>query len=135
MMASAGFSIRLKHKTPDVNPHYILGIINSQLLFWNLRLLSNKFRGGWITCTKQYFGQLPIKNIDFSNLEEKVQHDKMVDLVQQIMGLHAQFAAAALPQARALLERQIAATDQQIDRLVYALYGLTDEEIKIVEGA
>ena len=33
-----------------------------------------------------------------------------------------------------MLQRQIAATDQQIDRLVYALYGLTEEEIKIVEG-
>jgi len=33
------------------------------------------------------------------------------------------------------LERQIAATDRQIDRLVYELYGLTDEEIQIVESA
>jgi hypothetical protein len=32
------------------------------------------------------------------------------------------------------LEREIAATDAQIDRLVYELYGLTEEEIKIVEG-
>ena len=32
------------------------------------------------------------------------------------------------------LERQIAATDAEIDRLVYELYGLTEEEIKIVEG-
>lgn len=28
----------------------------------------------------------------------------------------------------------IAATDQQIDALVYELYGLTDEEIAIVKG-
>lgn len=34
-----------------------------------------------------------------------------------------------------LVQRQIEATDTQIDRLVYALYGLTDEEIKIVEQA
>ena len=33
-----------------------------------------------------------------------------------------------------MLERQIAATDRQIDNLVYELYGLTEEEIKIVEG-
>jgi hypothetical protein len=33
------------------------------------------------------------------------------------------------------LDRQIAATDRQIDRLVYDLYGLTDEEIALVEGA
>jgi hypothetical protein len=33
------------------------------------------------------------------------------------------------------LQRQIDATDAQIDRLVYDLYGLTEEEIAIVEGA
>jgi len=32
------------------------------------------------------------------------------------------------------LQRQIDATDSEIDNLVYQLYGLTDEEIKIVEG-
>jgi hypothetical protein len=31
--------------------------------------------------------------------------------------------------------RQIDATDRQIDRLVYELYGLTEEEIRIVEEA
>ncbi len=35
---------------------------------------------------------------------------------------------------RSALERQIAATDTQIDRLVYDLYGLTGDEIAIVEG-
>jgi len=35
---------------------------------------------------------------------------------------------------KAAIERQIAATDKQIDRLVYELYGLTEEEIRIVEG-
>ncbi|HNS21475.1 MAG TPA: hypothetical protein PKH24_13310, partial [Sedimentisphaerales bacterium] len=33
------------------------------------------------------------------------------------------------------IQRQIAATDAEIDRLVYELYGLTEEEIRIVEGA
>jgi hypothetical protein len=33
------------------------------------------------------------------------------------------------------LQRQIAATDKQIDALVYELYGLTEDEIRIVEGA
>ena len=34
-----------------------------------------------------------------------------------------------------LVERQIAATDRQIDDLVYNLYGLSKDEIRIVEGA
>jgi hypothetical protein len=36
---------------------------------------------------------------------------------------------------RSLLDRQVLAADRQIDQLVYELYGLTDEEIKIVEEA
>jgi hypothetical protein len=37
------------------------------------------------------------------------------------------------PPARSSLEHQIAATDRQIDRIVYDLYGLTEEEIRSVE--
>ncbi len=36
---------------------------------------------------------------------------------------------------RTMLQRQIEATDRQIDALVYELYGLTEEEIRIVEEA
>ena len=39
------------------------------------------------------------------------------------------------PDDKTRLQRQIDATDQQIDLLVYDLYGLTEEEIAIVEEA
>jgi hypothetical protein len=42
--------------------------------------------------------------------------------------------AARTPLEKTALERQIAATDAQIDHLVDDLYGLTEKEIKIVEG-
>ena len=45
-----------------------------------------------------------------------------------------ELAAARTPGESALLQRQVEFTDRQIDRLVYALYGLSEEEIKIVEG-
>ena len=32
------------------------------------------------------------------------------------------------------LDREIASTDREIDELVYELYGITDEERKIIEG-
>ena len=41
-------------------------------------------------------------------------------------------AEARLPQARTVLQRQIDAPGRQIDKLVYVLYGLTEEEIRIV---
>ncbi len=42
--------------------------------------------------------------------------------------------AATSERDRALYQRQIEAADREIDKLVYELYGLTQEEIKIVEG-
>jgi hypothetical protein len=33
-----------------------------------------------------------------------------------------------------MMKREIEATDRAIDRLVYELYGLTEDEIKIIEG-
>jgi hypothetical protein len=42
--------------------------------------------------------------------------------------------AETLPHTKTMVGRQIQALDKQIDRLVYVLYGLTEEEIKVVEG-
>ena len=44
-------------------------------------------------------------------------------------------AALIGPSDESAIQRQIDATDRQIDQLVYELYGLTDEEIRIVEEA
>ena len=40
-----------------------------------------------------------------------------------------------LEQEKTMLSRQIEATDGAIDKLVYELYGLTEEEIAVVEGS
>ena len=57
----------------------------------------------------------------------------MVSLVEGTLSLHEKLLAARTPHAKSVLERQIAQADRQIDNLVYELYGLTEEEIKIVE--
>lgn len=62
-------------------------------------------------------------------------HDRMVSLVERMLDLHTQLAAAKGEHERTLLQRQTEATDRQIDSLVYEIYGLTKEEIKIVKEA
>ena len=59
----------------------------------------------------------------------------MVGLVERMLALHQKLAAAAILADKQLYQRQVEATDRQIDALVYELYGLTEEEIGIVEGA
>jgi hypothetical protein len=131
-MASGGFTITLAPEC-RLSPKYLLGLLNSRLLFWKLKQMSNIFRGGWITCTKQYFGELPIHTIDFSDPKDKAHHDLMVELVDRMLSLHKQLSTAKASHDKTSIQRQIDATDQQIDQLVYELYGLTKEEIRIVE--
>ena len=57
----------------------------------------------------------------------------MVTLVERMLSLHQKLAAASTPDEKTILQRQIDLTDQQIDQLVYQLYGLTDDEIAIIE--
>jgi hypothetical protein len=59
----------------------------------------------------------------------------MVSLVERMLELHKKKPADKTPPALAALEREIAATDAVIDTPVYELYGLTAEEIMIVEGS
>jgi len=57
-----------------------------------------------------------------------------VKLVERMLALHEKLAMGRIERERTVLGYQIEATDRRIDRLVYELYGLTEEEIRVVEG-
>jgi hypothetical protein len=57
----------------------------------------------------------------------------MVNLVERMLDLHKKLACAKVPAEKTRIQRQIFTTDKQIDNLVYDLYNLTEEEIKIIE--
>ena len=59
----------------------------------------------------------------------------MVKLVESMLDLHKKLHESKIPDEKVRIQRQIDSTDRQIDRLVYDLYGLTDEEIAIVENS
>ena len=80
---------------------------------------------------------LPIRLIDFEKLAEKLVHDEIVRPVEKMLALQKERQAVRReddPDRVRNLEKQIAHVDAEIDQRVYALYGLSPEEIKIVEG-
>jgi hypothetical protein len=113
--------------------HYLQGLLNSKLLDGYLHSISSPFRGGYWSYGKRFIEKLPIRTIDFSDPADKACHDKMVTRVERMLDLHKQLAAAKNPDDKTRLQREIEATDRQLDQLVYELYGLTKEEIRIVE--
>ena len=118
---------------------YLLGFLNSRLFWFSIGNISIPFgtRAGQYRyrLIYQYMEKVPIRVIDFSSAADKARYDRMVQLVEHMLTLHQQLAAAKAPHDRTAIQAQIDATDRQIDRLVYDLYGLTEEEIRIVEQA
>ena len=113
-----------------VDPRTILGVLNSKLLGWYLQKISMRAYQTAMMYTKKYLVQLPIAD---GLVREPSVH--LAGLVQRMLDLHQQLASAKTPVDKTALQRQIDATDRQIDQLVYELYGLTDDEIRIVEQA
>ncbi len=130
---TSGYGITLKNEKAE-SIKYVLGLLNSRLLDLYLKSISTTMRGGFFRYFTQFIEQLPIRTIDFSNPADRARHDRMVALVEGMLDLHRRLPAARTPQEKTLLQRQIEATDHRIDALVYELYGLTDEEIRLVEG-
>ncbi len=131
-VTTGGFGITVDESKGHTK--YIVGLINSRLLDWFLKHVSTTFHGGYFAANKQFLVQLPIRVINFSDPADIARHNRMVALVEQMLQLHKRLAEARTGHEQNLLQRQIEATDKQIDRLVYELYGLSEEEIRIVEG-
>jgi hypothetical protein len=111
---------------------YLLGILNSKLCYFFISKIAAERRGGFLEYKPVYVSKIPIHKIDNENAKEFDKHNQIVSLVESMLELHRRTPQTPFEQEQ--LEREIAATDAQIDRLVYELYGLTEEEIKIVEG-
>jgi hypothetical protein len=106
---------------------YLLGILNSLLITFFYRNLLASYKGGYLRFFYQYMVNIPIA------INNKNNHAELIVLVERMLELNKQLSESKIPQEREVLQRQIETTDNQIDRLVYELYGLTDEEIEIVE--
>ena len=128
-----GYGVLVKDKA--LSPIYVLGLVNSRLLFQYLLSIGTYLRGGYVRFWTQFIEQLPIRTIDFSDAVDEARHDKMVGMVEQMLALHKQLGAARTSHDKAVLQRQIGVLDKRIDALVYEIYGLTDEEVRILEEA
>jgi len=124
----------MKDGVEGYNVRYVLGLMNSRLLNYYHQSLVLKGQDLHPQILVTNLPRLPIRSINFSDSADVARHDQMVTLVERMLDLHKKLAAATIPADKTLYQRQIEATDRQIDALVYELYGLTEEEIAIVEG-
>lgn len=91
---------------------YLLGILASSLVDFFYRNISASYRGGYLRFIYQYLAQIPIAN---ATTQDKQEIEKLV--------------------ADVLDNKSMESNIEAINRKVYELYGLTEEEIGIVEGS
>jgi hypothetical protein len=117
-------------KGKAIHINMFLGILNSKLMDFIYSTINPEKGEALAEVKKEHMEMLPIP--------KKLQSDKsrLLELaVSKIIKLNDATFKTKTPHDRELLQRQIVATDRQIDTLVYELYGLTEEEISLVEGA
>ncbi len=118
----------------NIDGNYLMAILNSRLFVFIYRLLALESGRVLAQVKPTILGQLPIRMLNFSDATEKKRHDEMVAKVEAMLEAKKQLAYAKTDKDKTYYENKCASLDRQIDRLVYDLYGLTEEEIKIVEG-
>jgi type I restriction-modification system DNA methylase subunit len=112
---------------------FLLGVLNSRLLnaYYRAKCLTNIRSIAQVK--KVDLDQLPIPVLKLTDAADKARHDEMVAKVDAMLEAKKQLAKAKTDKDKTYYENKCAALDGQIDRLVYDLYGLTDQEIQIVE--
>lgn len=124
---AGGYSITTK--SDDINElKYLLGILNSKLTLFFISKVASSFKGGYYSFGKQSFEH-------FSLPTEKLFDSLIIDLVDIMINLNNQLQNVKTPQEEKLLKIQIDNIDKQINNRVYELYGLSEEEITIIENS
>ncbi|WP_071764460.1 Eco57I restriction-modification methylase domain-containing protein [Burkholderia ubonensis] len=114
-------------KEAGVKINYILAVLNSKLMQWRFKL----------TSTNNNVGTNELKSLPIFSPKSNPQfikcHDAIVDKVDALI-LAKQQESSTSGHAAEIAARKCAALSRQIDEVIYELYGLTAEEIKLVEG-
>jgi type I restriction-modification system DNA methylase subunit len=128
---AGGYGIKVKE---DVSEKYILGLLNSSLLGWYLKKISTQMRGGWYSFESKYIKHLPIKIIDVKDKYQLSLKNEIVNLVDQLLNLNEVIKETKLQTQIDQIKSRIDYCENRINEIVYHLYGLTEEEVSIVEG-
>jgi len=115
-----------KSNSSNINMKYILGLLNSTLFYYLYSDLAQEREGRTFAQVKTtYLKKLPIKI-----RRDAKEHESFIVIVDRILAITKDDDYLQNPQKQA----KVKMLEQEIDRMVYKLYGLTEEEIAIVEG-
>ena len=116
----------------NLDTKFILAILNSKLISW----YAYRFIYSKAIMTMQFdnptTSRIPMPSVDLTKKSDKEVHDKLVKLVDNIIAINKKLVGENNPNTKEILERQVRALDGEIDKLVYKLYNLIEDDIRIL---
>src|SRR5208337_3245589 len=112
---------------------YLAGVLNSRLIafvFAKTASMSGRKRAEYSWDDLRY---LPVYTPDFDDPADAGRHDRIVSLVTRVLDLKKQVSRAETDEQCGTLREKIEAADRKINRIVYDLYGVSEEEIAVAE--
>jgi hypothetical protein len=135
-LLSSLYAIYCKEDNSVRKLKYVLGVLNSLVAtFYVKKIALELTKGAFTKVRTNQLARFPVKISAADDSATRAAQDRMVGLVDRMLDLHTTLANAKTDHQKMVLQRQIDATDGEIDRLVYELYDLTEEEIAILEEA
>jgi hypothetical protein len=130
----SGFYSNDKTSIIPVDDLYLLGLLNSKTLDFVLHSIASTKQGGFFEYKPMYVSRLPVRVIDFDIPEDRKLYECVVMNVKEILRLKKEASSpSCMGEGKAKIDEVIDGHEQEIDQLVYQLYGLSDEEIGVVE--
>jgi hypothetical protein len=126
---TAGYCmITMPERTP-YSIYYIQALLNSKYSEWFASLYGEVFRGGFIARGTKVLKKLPIRKIDFENIDEKTLHDDIALLQQELIQLQESIDNTQNNNRRLIpLQRQFSMKKREMDLLLKRLYNLGEED-------
>jgi hypothetical protein len=93
-----------------------------------IQSIASTKQGGYFEYKPMYISSIPV----IENAKDS--HDKIVQLIDSILKYQKQCLSVKSDNDEKIIQQKVSAVDRQIDRLVYELYELSEDEIRIVEG-
>lgn len=110
------------------NIFFYLSLLNSKILWFYISNIGTSLRGGYFRFMTRYLENFPLPQATESQQQE------LATLATQMMDAVKKQQSALSEQEKSICKMRIEAIDTQINTKVYALYGLTKEEVAIVDS-
>jgi len=110
-----------------IDDKLILAILNSKVTHFYYSRITSSIRGGYMRFIRQYLETIPIPTVFNTSTGQ------ILKIADNVLNLKNQINSSSLTTDRQQLQRAIDHAERRIDELVYELYGLSEEEVAIIE--